>query len=99
MPDLAKNDEQEHTLNAEFNGRVYTLFTADVWLSKNSYDLQGVFSSRSKAVEYAREEQLLDLNGENQVVIYEGKLDCFDEGLEEVFNTQRDEDRMVLMPN
>ncbi len=55
---------------------LYCLFQTDVWKSKNSYVLFGIFSTKNAAIDAAKENNLYTNDAE--VVIREITLDDFD---------------------
>ncbi|MEM8527634.1 MAG: hypothetical protein AAGG68_23535 [Bacteroidota bacterium] len=83
-------------LHETFENAVYTLWITDIWLTKSSFQLAGVFSNQVKAVEYAKTEALLADDG--HVVIYKGRLDHYEASEEKVFSTEFDKDRALLSP-
>ena len=73
---------------------IYTLWTTDIWLSKTSLNLEGIFSSKDNAIDYARKANLL--HQDNQVVICQGELDNYELSKEKVLSTGFDKDRSLL---
>lgn len=73
---------------------IYTLWTTDIWLSTVSLNLEGIYSTKDKAVDYARKANLL--YQDNQVIIYQGELDDYEISEKKVFSTEFDEDRKLL---
>lgn len=73
---------------------IYTLWTTDIWLSTASFNLEGIFSSKAKAIQYARQANLL--YQDNHIVIYQGEIDSYEITAEKVFSTEFDVDRELL---
>ena len=73
---------------------IYTVWTTDIWLSTTSLNLEGIFSSKESAIDYAKKANLL--HQDNQVVIYQGELDNYELSEQKVFSTEFDRDRNLL---
>ncbi|MEN0047507.1 MAG: hypothetical protein AAF806_10660 [Bacteroidota bacterium] len=76
------------------NKMIYTLWTTDIWLSTASFNLEGVFSSKENAINYAKKANLL--HQDNQVLIYQGELDNYELSEQKKFSTEFDKDRILL---
>lgn len=75
---------------------ICTLWTADTWQSKGSFDLQGVFTDKAKAIDYAKEECLYD--GQTNIVIYKSKLNDYKNHEEKLFSTEYFADIKQVLP-
>ena len=64
----------------------FTLWTADIWLMRDSFSLHGIFSSLEKAIEYAKDYQLLA--SFDHVLIDKGAINDYDSSKERVFSTE-----------
>jgi hypothetical protein len=73
----------------------FTLWTADQWLMRNSFELHGIFSTIKKAVAYAKKEELLD--EDNTVLVKKGIIDNYDATDENVFSSVFDNHRAQLL--
>lgn len=78
---------------------IYTFWTCDVWLSTKSFCLEGIFSTKTKAIAAAKTQKLLQEG--THVVINKGILDNYDNTEQRVFCTQynRDEQTAVCEPS
>jgi len=74
---------------------LYTLWTCDAWIATKSFSLIGIFSSKEKAINIAKEKKLLQKD--TYVVIYKGELDDYDDTEEKVFSTEFDQDKAQLI--
>lgn len=72
----------------------FTLWTANTWLMRNSFEFHGVFSSLDKAIVYAKVNQLLTKDG--HVVIDFSTIDHHKATCRRVFSTESDADRKQL---
>jgi len=76
------------------NITIYTLWTCDAWIATKSFLLIGIFSSKEKAIDMAKEKVLL--NEDTYVVIYSGELDNYDDTEQKVFSTEFSQDKAQL---
>ena len=74
---------------------LYTLWTCDAWIATKSFSLIGIFSSKEKAINIAKEKKILQKD--TYVVIYKGELDDYDDTEEKVFSTEFDQDKAQLI--
>ena len=76
------------------NITIYTLWTCDAWIATKSFLLIGIFSSKEKAIDVAKEKALLQKD--TYVVIYSGVLDNYDDTEQKVFSTEFSQDKAQL---
>ena len=74
--------------------KVYTLWTADAWLMRSTFELHGVFSSLEKALAYAKKYHLKDPS--NHVLVDCGAIDTYEASGERVFSTENGKDDLQL---
>ena len=72
----------------------FTLWTTDAWLTWTSFCLEGVFSTKQKAIDYAKQENLIEKDC--HVVVYQGTVDDYERTAQKVFSTEFDEDKSQL---
>lgn len=87
--------QQPPTLHPAFENAVFTLWTSDIWLTRDSFRLAGVFSQKANAIHYARKKALLSEDG--HVVIHKGRIDDYEATEEQVFSTQNARDKAALI--
>ena len=76
------------------NITIYTLWACDAWVASKSFSLIGIFSSKEKAINVAKEKALL--KEDTYVVIYLGELDNYDDTEQKVFSTEFSQDKAQL---
>jgi len=76
------------------NITIYTLWTCNAWIATKSFLLIGIFSSKEKAIDMAKEKVLL--KEDTYVVIYSGELDNYDDTEQKVFSTEFSQDKAQL---
>ncbi len=74
---------------------IYTLWTCDAWVASKSFSLIGIFSSKEKAIDVAKEKALL--KEDTYVVIYSGELDNYDDTEQKIFSTEFSQDKAELI--
>ena len=77
------------------NKTIYTLWVCDAWLMRKSYYLIGVFTSKEKAIATAITDKLYQDN--DNVVIYLGELNNYENTEQKVFSTEFQKDRLQLI--
>ena len=76
------------------NITIYTLWTCDAWGASKSFSLIGIFSSKEKAIDVAKEKALL--KEDTYIVIYLGELDNYDDTEQKIFSTEFSQDKAQL---
>ena len=74
---------------------IYTLWTCDAWIASKSFSLIGIFSTKEKAIDTAKEKALL--KEDTYVVIYSGELDNYDDTEQKVFSTEFSQNKAQLI--
>lgn len=75
----------------------YILWTTDQWLMRQSFEFHGLFSSLEKALNFARQHQLLI--PQYHILVDCGELDNYEQSSIRVFNTQKEADLKQLQNN